>query len=116
MAITIQRTKLSVKSTGLNEPDAPETPEAPETEVAVPQGRVLTARSTAPAPSYTVYGILGIIAFLLMGGLVAIQYLELDSYFKPPAAFPVAGAVPVVAASPAPSAPASQAQPAAPGE
>ena len=121
MAITIQKSRLTVKTTGLNEADAPVGVEEPASETAAPRGRVLTSRvAAAPAPSYTVYGILGLIAFLLMAGLVTIQSLELDYYFnKPPPVFTARDALPAVAPTPAPepAAPAAtEAQPATEGQ
>ena len=106
MVIAINKTKLTVRESGLNEPDAPAV--EPVVQTAPTTGPVLSRLAPAPGPSYAVYAVLGLIAVLLMGGLVLIQTLEIAKYNEPPAAFPVPGAMPAVATAPATPAAESQ--------
>ena len=92
MAITIKKTKLTVKPGGINEQEG-------AAGTAAPRGPVFAKTAPARAVSYTFFGICGLLAVLLFAGLVLIQSLEIWHYHKYPSVFPLPVGATVPAAS-----------------
>jgi hypothetical protein len=86
MAITVKKKTLKLKKTG-QAPAAEAAPEAPaETPAAAPEDEPVIAAVVQRSPqgrpaSYMFAAICGIIATLLLGALVAIQFIE-NSYYR----------------------------------
>jgi hypothetical protein len=107
MAITIKKTKLTVKTGGINEPEG-------AAGTAAPRGPAFAKKAPAYAVSYTFFGICGLLAVLLFAGLVLIQSLEIRHYHMYPSVFPlpVGTTVPVASSALPATIPAAPAEPA----